>query len=84
MLVDALGLNNCDEGMVFREKNTTKIPSGLIYTVQEVLHAYIWTKEIGFQNNRYNYSHDFTVILPFMVVGAILWLLSIIKKQKLH
>ena len=28
-LVDVLGLDNCDEGMVFREKNTTNIPSGL-------------------------------------------------------
>lgn len=28
-LVDELGLDNCDEGMIFREKNTTKIPSGL-------------------------------------------------------
>lgn len=28
-LVDDLGSDNCDEGMIFREKNTTKIPSGL-------------------------------------------------------
>jgi hypothetical protein len=28
-LVTDLGLDNCDEGMVFREKNTRKIPSGL-------------------------------------------------------
>ena len=28
-LVDDLGLDNCGEGMIFREKNTTKIASGL-------------------------------------------------------
>ena len=28
-LVDAIGLDNCDEGMIFREKKTTSIPSGL-------------------------------------------------------
>lgn len=28
-LVDVLGLDNCDEGMIFREKGTKTIPSGL-------------------------------------------------------
>ncbi len=28
-LVDDLGLDNCNEGMIFREKNTKSIPSGL-------------------------------------------------------
>jgi hypothetical protein len=37
--------------------------SGIIYTVQEVLRGYIWTKEIALETNRYNgEGHDFTVI----------------------
>jgi hypothetical protein len=28
-IVDVLSLDNCDEGMIFREKNTKEIPDGL-------------------------------------------------------
>ena len=58
------------------------IASGIIYTVQEVLDWYTLIKQEELGKVQFFYSHDFKVIISFILIGGMLWVLSILKKEK--
>jgi hypothetical protein len=55
--------------------------SGIIYTADTLMHAYVETKQIGLLINRYIYERNQIVTNSFLIIGIILWFLSIIKKE---
>jgi hypothetical protein len=57
------------------------LASGIIYTVQEVLDWYTLIKQEEFDKVQFGYSHDFKVIISFVIIGGILWVLSGLRKE---
>jgi len=58
------------------------LASGIIYTIQEILDWYTLTKQIGVGKDMIWYTHDYKVIITFLVIGVIIWLLSVFYKEK--
>jgi hypothetical protein len=56
--------------------------SGIIYTADSLMKAYVDTKQIGITINMILYERNEIVPSLFALIGISLWVLSIIKKER--
>ena len=56
--------------------------SGIIYTVDSLMKAYVATKQIGITINNILYERNEIVPNLFALIGISLWVLSLIKKER--